>query len=221
MAASFTPKRLGASTTVQLAIRIGRPGPTVPTAVSRVELDFPRDLGIATSGLGLADCAPGALELAGPSSCPANSKLGAGDATVAVAFGPTTVNEHVTLGLFAAPSSDGYIHMSVLAVGLEPIAARIVMPAVLLPGRLRIDVPPVSSVPGAPDVAVVALRAKLGGALTYFERSHGHTIAYRPRGISLPDRCPDGGWRLSAQLAFMDGATSTARTAVPCPVAHR
>ncbi len=91
------------------------------------------------------------------------------------------------------------------------------MGGVIHPGRLRISVPPVPSVPGAGDVAIVALQATLGGALTYYERSHGHTIAYRPRGIALPDRCPAGGWRMSARLRFADGSVSGARSVVGCP----
>ncbi|HEX3692648.1 MAG TPA: hypothetical protein VHU13_04835 [Solirubrobacteraceae bacterium] len=202
---------------MRLAIKIDPAAESVPVAVSKVELGFPSDLGLATSGLGLAECDPARLALLGESVCPADSRLGAGSATVGVAFGPALVHEQVTLGLFAAPSSDGFIHLSILATGLEPIDARIVMSGVLLPGRLQISVPAVPSVPGAPDVAVLSLQATLGGALTYYEHAHGHTIAYRPRGIALPDRCPPGGWRMSARVAFMDGSVSRAGTVVGCP----
>jgi hypothetical protein len=221
LAASFNPKRLGAATTVTLAIKIDPPAQSIPAAVSTVELDFPSDLGLATSGLGLATCNPALLGEVGPDACPADSKMGSGDAIAAVAFGPSVVHEHVTLGLFASPSSDGYIHLAIVAEGREPISARIVMSAVLLPGRLQISVPAVPSLPGAPDVALVALSATLGGKLTYYERAHGRTIAYRPRGIALPNRCPRGGWRLSAKLAFLDGTASRARTVVPCPRPRR
>ena len=217
LAASFTPKRLGATTAVKLAIRINSPYRTLPAAISQLDLDFPSDLGFATSGLGVAECDPAALQREGELACPANSRIGGGSATVAVAFGPAIVDEHVTLGLFAAPSSDGYVHLAILATGREPINARIVMSGVIHPGRLRISVPPVPSVPGAGDVAIVALQATLGGALTYYERSHGHTVAYRPRGIALPDRCPAGGWRMSARVTFADGSVSGARSVVGCP----
>jgi hypothetical protein len=217
LAASFNPKRLGAATTVTLAITIDPPAQIVPAAVSTVELAFPSDLGLATSGLGLATCDPALVQELGAEVCPADSKMGSGEAIAAVAFGPDVVHEHVTLGLFASPSSDGYIHLAIVAEGREPISARIVMSAVLLPGRLQISVPAVPSLPGAPDVALVALSATLGGKLTYYERAHGRTIAYHPRGIALPDRCPHGGWRLSARLAFLDGTASRAGTVVACP----
>ena len=96
-----------------------------------------------------------------------------------------------------------------------------VIAGLLLPGRLEIDVPPIPSLPGAPDVSVLSLTATLGGNLTYYERVHGRTLAYRPRGISLPLSCPSGGWALSASIAFTDGSTSAARTVVACPRARR
>jgi hypothetical protein len=153
--------------------------------------------------------------------CPADSKMGTGTATVAVAFGPETVEESVTVGLFAAPSSDGFVHLAIIAIGKEPITAKIVFPAVLRRGRLQITVPPIPSVPAAADVSLVALRVTLGGAITYFERVHGHNVPYRPRGVGLPSSCPRGGWRLAADLSFMDGTSSNARTAVRCPRRRR
>jgi len=221
LAASFTPKRLGAATTIAVAIKIDPPRQSVPAPVTQVQVAFPSDLGLATSGLGLAECDPAALEREGEAACPADSRVGSGAASVGVAFGPSLVDEHVTLGLFAAPSSDGFIHLAIVATGLEPIDARIVMAGVLLPGRLQISVPAIPSLPGAGDVAVLSLQATLGGALTYYEHAHGHTIAYRPRGIALPRHCPSGGWRLSAMLAFADGSVSRARTAVGCPHTRR
>ncbi|HEY2718384.1 MAG TPA: hypothetical protein VGI52_02045, partial [Solirubrobacteraceae bacterium] len=81
--------------------------------------------------------------------------------------------------------------------------------------------PPIVGVRGGPDVSLVSLRASIGGALTYYERVRGKLVAYRPRGIGLPDSCPRGGWRLTASFAFIDGTSSSARTAVPCPAGRR
>jgi hypothetical protein len=143
--------------------------------------------------------------------------MGSGSATVEVPFGPTVVEEHAALELFAAPSSDGYLHLAILAVGREPVIANVVITGVLLEGRLHIGVPVVPGLPGGPDVSIKRIRASLGGALTYYERVGGRTVAYRPRGIGLPDSCPHGGWRLGAQLAFQDGRHSHAATVVKCP----
>lgn len=200
-----------------LRLRIDPPPLSLPAPVTALELQLPANLGLATSGLGLATCEPASLLAQGASVCPPDSRMGGGEATVGVRFGPEIVLEHVTLAMFAAPSSDGYIHLAILAEGREPIIARIVMPAVFLTGRLNISVPIVPSLPGAPDVSVLALTATLGGNLTYYEHTHGRTVAYRPRGIGLPETCPRGGWRVGAGLAFQNGAHSHARAVVSCP----
>jgi hypothetical protein len=220
VSAQFTPDRLGAASTITFALAID-PQPEVQASpVSGIGVSFPTSLGLATSGLGLATCSPGPLEAEGPGVCPPDSQMGSGSATVDVAFGPSIVTENVSLELFAAPSSDGYVHLAILAHGRHPIAGLIVLDAVLLPGELRIAVPPIVSLPGAPYVSLVAMSASLGGPLRYYERVGDRTVAYRPRGIGLPDSCPRGGWKLGASVTFTDGLQSAARTAVPCPGRH-
>jgi hypothetical protein len=217
LAASFSPKLLGQPTTISFSLSIDPPSTFAPPPVSTVEVHYPSTLGFATSGLGVAECNPVSLEALGAEACPANSKMGSGGATVAVAFGADVVNEHVSLSLFAAPSDDGFVHLAVLATGTEPIDARIVISAVLLAGRLQITVPPTPSVPGAEDVSLSSLHVTLGGPLTYYSVVHGHRVPYRPRGVGLPDACPHSGWRFGANLAFANGAHSSADAVVRCP----
>jgi len=217
LAATFAPERLGAPTTVTFALNIDPPPETAPPPLSQIDFSYPGNLGFATSGLGLAACDPLELQAVGGQACPANSRMGGGTATVEVSFGAELIQEHVVLELFAAPSPDGYVHLAILARGAEPVEARIVITAVLLPGHLQIDVPVVAGLPGAPDVAIKQIRATLGGALTYYEQVHGHLVAYRPRGIGLPDSCPRGGWRLGAALAFQNGEQSQAGAVIACP----
>jgi hypothetical protein len=220
LSAAFLPERLGAPTSIYFTVDIDPPALSVPPPLSAIDVSYPSGLGFATSGLGLASCDPARLQGGGAGACPENSKMGAGTAVVQVVFGTEVVPEPVSLGLFAGPSPDGYLHLLILASGKAPVEARIVMTGVLLPGHLHITVPPVPGLPGAPDVALTQIRATLGGALTYYERVRGKLIAYRPRGIGLPARCPRGGWRLAASLAFSDGGVSHARDVIACP-AHR
>jgi hypothetical protein len=217
LTAAFRPKRLGAPTTVAFTIEIAPPAQGVPAPISRIEFGYPENLGLATSGLGLAACEPTALEEEGTSACPANSKLGQGRAVVEVPFGPEIVQESVMLGLYAAPSSDGRLHLAILVHGKKPVLASLVMTGVLLPGRLQINVPAIVGIAGGPDVSLVKMSASLGGALTYYEHVGGRSVAYQPQGIGLPDRCPRGGWRLAARFAFINGTRSAARTVIPCP----
>jgi hypothetical protein len=215
LTAAFRPKRLGAPTTIAFTVDIGNSEQLVPTPISRIEVGYPENLGLATSGLGLAACDPALLEDEAP--CPANSKMGQGTAVVEVPFGPEVVPESVALGFYAAPSTDGRLHLAILVHGKKPVLATLVMRGVLLPGKLQITVPAIVGVAGGPDVSLVRMSASIGGALTYFEQIGGKTISYRPRGIGLPDHCPRGGWQMAARFAFIDGAKSNASTVVPCP----
>jgi len=218
ISARFTPERLGAATTVSFGFRIAAVG-DAPSALRGIELAYPADLGFATSGLGLAACAPEALESVGPEVCPADSQMGDGSALVEIPIGPELVRETVSLSLFAGPSPDGYLHMLVYASGMTPVIADVVLSGVLLPGRIDIVVPPIPSLPEAPYVAVTQMQLTLGGNLTYYEQVGARRLAYRPSGVGLPRSCPRGGFPFAATFAFMDGTHSRARTAVACP--HR
>jgi hypothetical protein len=220
LGASFSPKLLGGPTTITFAVNIDPPADTPPPPLTQIDFSYPNNLGFATSGLGLAECNPVQLQEAGPQACPPNSKMGSGSATVDVPFGTDLVSEHVSLSLFAGPSPDGFVHLLVLASGKEPVEARILITAILLPGHLQITVPPIAGLPGAPNVSISQIHATLGGPLTYYEHTHGVTVAYHPRGIGLPDSCPHGGWRIGTTLSFQDGQHSQARTAITCP-GHR
>jgi hypothetical protein len=77
-------------------------------------------------------------------------------------------------------------------------------------------VPLVASLPEGPAVAVVRVHVTLGGRLTYYERAHGKLLAYHPRGIVLPRRCPHGGFRFAANFGFLDGTRASARLSERC-----
>jgi hypothetical protein len=220
LSAAFSPERLGAPTTVSFTVNIDPPSDGAPPPLAAVTVGYPRDLGLATSGLGLEACAPATLEQ-DEEACPPNAKMGVGSAVVDVPFGPELVTETVSLALYAAPSSDGFVHLAILARGGEPVLASIVMTGVLEPGRLTIAVPPIASLPGAPYVSLVRMKAQIGGALTYYEHVGRRVVAYRPRGIGLPDRCPRGGWRLAAGFEFAGGRHSGASTVIACPRSRR
>jgi len=218
--ATFSPERLGSPTTVGFALSIDPPpaGPLPP--VSSVQVRYPANLGLLTSGLGLETCQPTTLETQGPKACPPDALMGAGSAVVEVAFGPEIVTENVALEIYAAPSDDGYIHLAILAHGGEPVLANLVLPGVIEPGQLDITVPAIDSLPGAPSAALVTMHAQLGGQLTYYEQRHGRTIAYHPRGIGLPDSCPRGGFRLAVTVNFTDRQSTRAGARVPCPTSR-
>jgi hypothetical protein len=214
----FTPERLGKPTTVSLGFQVSAgPGKVVPPPLTGIDFKYPADLGIATSGLGVASCEVAALETYGPSICPPNSVMGSGGATAEIPVGGDVEHETANIVLLAGPSRDGYVRLLVCATGLSPVAARVVMFSLLLDGELKLTVPLVESLPGAPDVSVVRAHVTLGGDLTYYERRNGGLVAYRPKSVVLPRRCPRGGFRFSADFSFLDGTHAQARRTVACP----
>ncbi|HWX98132.1 MAG TPA: hypothetical protein VNZ01_14920 [Solirubrobacteraceae bacterium] len=216
MSAAFTPERLGAPTTVSFAFRV-HDGGGPPAPLAGIQLSYPRGLGLATSGLGVAACTQSELEVSGPAACPPNSHMGTGSALVELRIGPTLVHETVTLTLLAGPSPDGYLHLLVYALGELPVYAAVVLTAVLLPEHLSIVVPPIPSLPEAPYVSLAQMHLTVGGHLTYYETVNGRQVPYHPAGIGVPNSCPHAGFPFAAHFSFLDGARASARTAVACP----
>ncbi len=216
MSVAFAPERLGGATTLSLGFQIAS-GMQTPALLTGVDVRYPANLGIATSGLGVASCPVAELEAHGPSVCPPDSRMGSGSALVEIPIGPEIVRETAHVALLAGPSPEGYFHLEISATGESPVAARVVLSTQLLPGRLQIAVPPIPSLPEAPYVSLVRMHLTLGGNLTYYERRHGKTVAYRPESIGLPRSCPRGGFRFSATFSFLDGTQAQAAKTVGCP----
>ena len=221
---AFTPYRLGAPATIELRLQIKAPPGQLPSALTEVEVRYPQNLGFALSGLGLAVCSPAMLEAGGASECPANSIMGRGSATAGLRFGPHLVTERASIAIARAPDQEGHIALLVYASGPSPVNTQILSPAQLLPtsppfgGRLNMELPLIPSVPGAADVAIVALNVTIGPqGLTYYERAGGVTLGYTPKGILLPTTCPHGGFPFAANLSFLDGTHAETRAVLPCP----
>jgi hypothetical protein len=217
ISAAFTPDRLGASATVSLGFQIKTSAGHVPPPLTEVDFHYPVNLGLATTGLGVASCQPAELQAHGASICPPDSRMGSGSARVEVPVGGSVETETASLALVAGPSPDGYVRLLLAATGLSPVIARIVIPSLLQPGAFKLAVPLVESLPEAADVSVVRARLTIGGNLTYYEPVHGRNVAYRPAGIGIPRSCPRGGFPFSASFAFQNGGHATARTTVACP----
>jgi hypothetical protein len=213
--AQFSPERLGSATAMSVGFRIS--GPSAPPPLTGMNVAYPANLGLATSGLGVAACSARVIETLGPEACPANSKMGSGTAVVEIPIGPSLVTENVALVVFAGPSPDGYLHLLVSASGATPVLAEVVMMGVVRAGRLNIVVPAIPSLPEAPYVSVARMHITLGGNLTYYETVDGARVPYRPAGVGLPGSCPRGGFAFAATFAFSNGSRSRARTAIPCP----
>jgi hypothetical protein len=226
--ATFTPERLGGETTIGFGFQVSTPAGETPSPVTEMDLRYPADLGIGLSGLGLQTCSPLTLEIIGGVGCPVESRMGHGTAIAVIPLTEDPLYETAQVTIFRAPTEDGHIALLFFANGESPVSAQIPLPGLLLDsappfgGRIHLNIPLVPSLPSAPNVAMVRLQSTIGPrGITYFEHIHGRTVAYKPKGILLPDRCPAGGFPFAASLSFENGSSASASTRVPCPVHRR
>jgi hypothetical protein len=224
----FVPERLGGTTTLEFGFSFGAPSGEVPPPLTQIELRYPARLGLGLSGLGLATCTMKVLEAAGATGCPPNSVMGYGAALTGIVLGTTIVSESAPITIVRTPDRDGHLAVLFSAEGTAPVDTRIVFPGLLLPapapfgGQVSVGVPLVPTLPGAPYISVIRLRATIGPRMvTYYERAGGKTLAYKPKGILLPRSCPRHGFPFVAQFSFLDASIATARAAVPCPRRRR
>ncbi len=228
LSASFLPERLGGATTLEFGFSFAAPAGQVPPPLTQIELRYPENLGFGLSGLGLATCTAQTLEVSGPSGCPPDSVMGYGAALTGIVLGTTIITESAPITIFRSPDQEGHLSVLFSAEGTTPVDTRIVFPGILLPapapfgGQVSVGVPLVPTLPGAPYISVITLRATIGPKkVTYYEQAGGRTLAYQPKGILLPGNCPRSGFPFSAQFSFLDGSVAGARTAAPCPTHQR
>lgn len=224
MQAGFSPDRLGARTTITLAFSLSTAEGVGPPPLTAMNLRMPAGMNYTMTTLGLAECRPADLEAKGLAGCPPNSRLGYGSAYVEVPFGNGSGHEIPEIQAVAAPSDTGNLRVLFYANGLFPVYAQLAFAGEVLPdsgrygSRLATEVPIVKSVPGGPDVSIVRVKTTIGPRhLTYYKRVHGRLVAYKPRGVSVPERCPRGGFPFAGEFTFQDGNHVSAVTVVPCP----
>lgn len=224
LSAALSPEHLGQGTTIIFGFTIATTTGRVPSPLVSLDLYYPANLGIGTSGLGLETCSAAVLEAHGPEGCPSQSQMGYGKGLVEVPFGPEVLRETTQTSIFMAHIQEGHIGLLFYAEGHSPVSAQIVFHGLVLPapdpfgGDLNTTIPLVPTLPGAPNAALVQLRSTIGPLhLVYFEHTRGKYLPYHPRGIVLPRTCPRGGFHFSASFSFEDGSHTSARTSVPCP----
>ncbi len=224
LSAAFTPELLGQRTTLNFSFAFSDPTSQLPSPLTEIELRYPSNLGIALSGLGLATCDSKTLELSGTAGCSANAVMGYGEAFTGIQLGTTVITENAPITILRAPDEEGRLALLFYAEGTTPINTRVAFAGLLLPtsapfgGLVSIGVPLVPTLPGAPYISVIHLRATIGPkGVTYYEHLGNATFGYRPRGILLPPGCPRAGFPFDARFGFLDGSPAFAHTTVPCP----
>jgi hypothetical protein len=222
--AKLRPEKLGAAAAVSVAFHL-RPGPgeALPP-LSNFALRLPRGMGFASSQLGLATCSSSQLLSSGVDGCPRESLMGNGSAQVRVPFGTQVVSETARVFIFMTKPVDEKTTTLFYFDGRRPVIApivfqsQVVTPAGSTDSILNTPVQPIPSTPDGPEASLAAMRWTLGPAnLRYYHRAGGRRIPYWPEGLSIPARCPHGGFRFEASFRFRGGSQIHAHTTVPCP----
>jgi|HubBroStandDraft_4_1064222.scaffolds.fasta_scaffold14639_4 hypothetical protein len=223
--ASFTPDRLGVSTTISFGFHLQTPEGLAPPPLTGVTLDMPAGMNYTLTTLGLSICQPATLQAQGIKGCSPNSRLGSGNALVEVPFGTGAGHEIPEIqAVSGPPSPNGDMVVLFYANGQTPVFAQLVFQGEVLPdsgpfgSQLATSVPLIPSVPNGPDVSIVNVNATIGpSGLTYYKHVHGRRVSFHPLGIGVPEHCPRGGFPFSASFVFQDGSQASATATVPCP----
>lgn len=227
--ASFTPDRLGASTTIGFGVHLQTSSGQAPPPLTSMVLQMPAGMDYASTTLGLATCQPSVLQgPRGVAGCPPNSRLGSGSALVEVPFGTGAGHEIPEIqAVDGPPAANGDMVVLFYANGQTPVFAQLVFSGEVQADsgvfgtKLATTVPLIPSVPNGPDVSIVEINSTIGpSGLTYYKRVHGRTVAFHPVGIGVPEHCPKGGFPFGASFVFQDGSTAQASTTVACPPTH-
>jgi len=229
--ASFSPNRLGASTTISFGFHLATAEGLAPPPLTSVVLHMPAGMNYTLTTLGLAICQPAVLQAKGVRGCSPNSRLGSGSALVEVPFGTGSGHEIPEIqALMGPPTRNGDMVVLFYANGQTPVFAQLVFAGEVLPdtgafgSQLATTVPLIPSVPNGPDVSIVSVDSTIGPShLTYYKHVHGRLRSFHPLGIGVPEHCPRGGFPFTASFVFQDGSQASASTTVPCPppVRHR
>jgi hypothetical protein len=226
--ASFSPDRLGVPTTITFGFTLSTVEGVAPPPLVGLDLRMPAGMNYTTTTLGLAICQPAVLAAKGIAGCPTNSRLGYGSAVVEVPFGTGQGHEIPEVQAVSGPSPNGNLVVLFYASGVFPVYAQLAFSGEVLPDKgaygsqLSSAIPLVTSVPGGPDVSIVSVRSTIGPSrLTYYKRVHGRSVPFRPRGVSVPEHCPRGGFPFAAEFTFQDGSQTAAQTTAPCPPHRR
>jgi hypothetical protein len=211
---TLTPTKLGAKARLTLAVRFAGEGQPVPTPLKRARVMLPA--GMTLDVPSLKSCPRGRLLAHGPRVCPALSRIGYGRAVTIAKTGSEVIEEPVTLSVFVGPLALQGPTIEVYGHGFTPIEQSEVFTGTVLPGEppfgeeLSLPLPAIHTLELEPDASMALLSLTLGTGLTH----HGHAGS----AMSVPRRCPPGGFPFAADFAYSDGTSGSAQATIPCPV---
>jgi hypothetical protein len=209
---SFSPDRLGARTAFSFAFTLQGAEAAPPPPLSAVVVHLPA--GMRLDVRGLARCPPSRLRAGGPASCPRGSVIGRGRSVLEVHAGSQTIPEEAVVQALLAPGPPGRVRIQIFGRGETPLQQRTISTAVLSAdgapygSRLSVSIPPIPTVALEPDASILSWSLTIGrpGA------GRGPAAA-----ITVPRRCPAGGFPFATDFAFADHTSARALAHIPCP----
>jgi hypothetical protein len=210
---SFTPDAPGARTSFTFAFTLrdaeGEGG--VPPPLRTMLVRLPAGLGIDLRGV--ASCAPARLRSGGPAACPARSLLGRGRSQLEVHAGSQSIPEDAVVSALRIPDRAGRPALAIFGRGDTPLQEQTISTATLLADRapfgakLAVSIPPIPTLVLEPDASIISFSLTLGGV-----RAHAAGA------LTVPRRCPVGGFPFAAEFGFAGGSRATATARIRCPV---
>ena len=211
---SFRPDGLGARTAFTFAFRLGGREQELPAPLSRAVVHLPAGLGIDVRGV--ATCAASRLQRYGANGCPARSLIGRGLELLEVQAGSQPIPEQATIWAFRGADRGGRPVLEILGQGETPLQQRAVAVATLsgdggpYGSKLTVSIPPIPTLVYEPNASIISFSLTIGAV----GRPRAHAAA---AAVTVPRRCPAGGFPFAASFAFEDATTASAIARVRCP----
>jgi hypothetical protein len=219
---SFTPDRLGDPTNLSVTANFMSSAGGAQSPIDKLTLYAPA--GMVADVHGAGTCTATTLRERGPSGCPPDSRAGFGGGIATFAFPKETIHESYTLDFFFAPKEDGRLVLLAYASAVAPLAVELVVVARQVPAPkpyglgFSVEVPPISTLPGAPNASVESAFATFGATnAAYYEMVHSKRTLVHLKGLLVPRACPPGGFPTQGTIDFLDGTTLTVNPTIPCP----
>lgn len=192
---------------LDLGAHFGTTDGGIPPILNHMSFKFPH---ARVNGSQFPTCTLAKLQAKGPSGCPSGSRIGQGRAIVdaiGLKIGATVI-------AFNGPGSDSNRQEVIYAKADPGIDVTLYFAGTLkrISGQygyqLDITVPPIQTIPGAPNASVDSFNVSVGGRT----RKHGRKISY----IDAPTSCPKAGLPFAGAFQFADGSTSSASATISC-----
>jgi hypothetical protein len=195
----FSPSKANKTAGVSVKYNITDPAAPQPPINNRVQITFPS--GGKWNGKKFPKCTASKLNSGGPKACPSKSKIGTG---TGVGYAKPVVTDPVNgkLTLFNGGNN-------ILVYVFPDLGPTFVVTCNITGGyNLNCAIPPIKTLPSAPDAAVGAVTTKVT-AKTVSKGGKKYGM------IVTPKKCT-GSWKGSAKFSFTTGETVTAPFSQKC-----